>query len=314
MKLKFNIEVRKRRIRHVFHLIKVFLLYENKITPWLYLRLCKLHLIKPYMIIYVDGGICSQMHQYLLGCYYAEQGMKVAYDLGWYRRDGFDINHVFERKFEFCEMWPNHPFEVASEEKVTFYASLFQVQRNEMHFPLAVAPPKYFGGYYCFDDDKTYGELLRKVFPLELCKTPNKSNPVVEWEGTKCAVHVRRGDLAKMDVGVYGKVTEDYFRKAMAFVKDRYDKVCFYFFSDEIDWVEQKLVLYCADDEYVLMKGNKAWEDLCFMAYCDCFISSQGSAGKMAAMMNGKGMLIINDDPHDEVWSKRYDHTITIAN
>lgn len=140
----------KRHIRHILHVIKCKLLYENKVTPVIYRLLCKLHFIKPYIVIYVDGGICSQMHQYLLGRYYADKGMNVAYDLGWYKRNGMDNNGVFERKFEFCDMWPCHLFEVASQEMVTFYSRVFHVQRNGMHFPLEVQPPKYLGGYYFF--------------------------------------------------------------------------------------------------------------------------------------------------------------------
>lgn len=85
-----------------------------------------------------------------------------------------------------------------------------------------------------------------------------------------------------------------------------------FFFSDELDWVEQNLLGMVGDSSYELMWGNKAWEDLCLMAYCDCFISSQGSAGKVAAMMNGKGLLIVGNDPHDAIWKERYDNTVVI--
>ena len=304
----------KRKIRHIFHVIKCFLLYENKVTPWIYLRLCKLHIVKPYVLIYVDGGIRSQMHQYLLGRYYAEKGMNVAYDLGWYKRNGMDNNGIFERKFEFCEMWPNLPFEIATDEKVTFYNRVFPVKREGMHFPLEVNAPKYFGGYYRFDDEKAYGVLFKKYFSLDKCRPVEKSGLITNGEGIKCAVHVRRGDLANMDDYFYGKVTLDYFRRAMDYVRSVFDNVRFYFFSDELDWVEKNLIQFCRDGEYELMKGNKAWEDMALMAHCDCVISSQGSGGKAAALINGKGLLVISDDPHDAVWKERYNHTVVIEN
>ena len=125
---------------------------------------------------------------------------------------------------------------------------------------------------------------------------------------------MRRGDLANMDDYFYGKVTLDYFRRAMDYVRSVFDNVRFYFFSDELDWVEKNLIQFCRDGEYELMKGNKAWEDMALMAHCDCVISSQGSGGKAAALINGKGLLVISDDPHDAVWKERYNHTIVIEN
>ena len=129
------------RIRHFLHRIKCILLYENKVTPAVYKLLCKLRAIRPVVIFYMDGGICSQMHQYLLGQYYAKQGYHVAFDLGWYQRNGMDNDRRFERIFEFTQMWPTLPFEIASPGKIAFYSRQFHVKRNGMHFPLAVTPP-----------------------------------------------------------------------------------------------------------------------------------------------------------------------------
>lgn len=50
--------------------------------------LVSLKLVKPRIIIYMDGGLCSQMNMWIQGQYYAEQGYPVYYDLDWFRRDG----------------------------------------------------------------------------------------------------------------------------------------------------------------------------------------------------------------------------------
>ena len=109
-------------VRHFLHIIKCKLLYENRITPALYKAGCRLGLFKPEVVIYVDGGICSQMHQYLLGRYYAEQGFRVSYDIGWYARNGKDNNGIHSRIFEFRELWPELPMEIASSSRVAFYS------------------------------------------------------------------------------------------------------------------------------------------------------------------------------------------------
>lgn len=300
-------------IRHVLHVVKCKVLYENRVIPFLYKLGCKFGLFKPYIIVYVDGGICSQMHQYLLGRYYAEQGFRVSYSIGWYARNGKDNDGIHSRIFEFPELWPSLPMEIAPTNQAFFYARVFPVTRDGMHFPLPITPPKYLHGYYFFDDEKAYGEIFRRYYTLQGMAPLDKLPLVEDWSGTKCAVHVRRGDLAKMNDAFYGKVTVDYFRKAMEYVKQQYENVKFFFFSDEIEWVEENLQEFYRDWPHQLVRGNRAFEDLNLMAHCDCFIASQGSAGKTAAMMNGKGLLIVSDDPHDIVWKERYDHTMIIA-
>lgn len=300
-------------VRHFLHVIKCKVLYENRVTPALYKFGCRLGLFRPSIIIYVDGGICSQMHQYLLGRYYAEQGFRVSYAIGWFARNGKDNNGIHSRIFEFPDLWPDLPFEVASSKLVTFYSRVFPVKRNGMHFPLQVEPPCYFHGYYFFDDEKAYGEIFRRYFTLGNAVSMDKLSVVDSWPGSKCAVHVRRGDLAQMNDVFYGKVTVDYFRKAIQYVRDRYENVKFYFFSDEIEWVEENLREYYDDLPYELIRGNRAFEDLNLMAHCDIFVASQGSAGKTAAMMNGNGLLIVSTDPHDAVWKERYENTVIVG-
>lgn len=301
-------------VRHFLHRIKCALLYENRVTPTLYKAGCRLGLFRPYVIIYVDGGICSQMHQYLLGRYYAEKGYRVSYAIGWFQRNGKDNNGIHPRIFEFRELWPDLPFEIASSEKVVFYSRVFPVRRNGMHFPLQVEPPCYFHGYYFFDDEKAYGKIFRRYFKLENAVSMDKFSVIDSWSGPKCAVHVRRGDLAQMNDVFYGRVTVDYFRKAIQYVRERYENVKFFFFSDEIDWVEENLQEYYKDLPHELVRGNRAFEDLNLMAHCDCFVASQGSAGKTAALMNGKGLLVLSADPHDAVWKERYSNIVIIDN
>ena len=300
-------------VRHILHVIKCKVLYENRVTPALYKFGCRLGLFRPSIIIYVDGGICSQMHQYLLGRYYAEQGFRVSYAIGWFARNGKDNNGIHSRFFEFPDLWPDLSFEVASSKLVTFYSRVFPVKRNGMHFPLQVEPPCYFHGYYFFDDEKAYGEIFRRYFTLENAVSTDKLSVVASWPGPKCAVHVRRGDLANMDDTFYGKVTVDYFRKAIRYVRERYQHVKIFFFSDDIESVEENLREYYDDLPHELVRGNRAFEDLNLMAHCDCFVASQGSAGKTAALMNGNGLLIISADPHDVVWTRRYGNTLVIS-
>lgn len=173
----------KNKILAFLVFIKHKLLYENKVSPAIYRFLCKIHILQPYMIIWMDGGICSQMHQYLLGRYYAENGMNVAYDTRFYRFNGLDKNFKLERKFEFQEMWPNLPIKIASDEMLKYYEKVLVVKRDGMHFPLAVEPPQYFNGYYFFDDNRYYGGLFRQFYTARTCSQPLALNVISKWGG-----------------------------------------------------------------------------------------------------------------------------------
>ena len=52
-------------------------------------------LLRTKIVVLMDGGICSQMHQYLLGNLYRKRGFPVCYDLTFYKEWGLDINNEF---------------------------------------------------------------------------------------------------------------------------------------------------------------------------------------------------------------------------
>ena len=183
---------------------------------------------------------------------------------------------------------------------------------NGMFFPLDEKPPIYLGGYYTKYDNKAYSACFRRYFAIESVTMDSEikiTNPRVS-----CAVHVRRGDLAKTDDYFYGKVSVEYFVKSMHYIKQRFPEVKFYFFSDEMEWVEENLIDFCKESKYdfELVKGNKAYKDLMLIASCDHSIASQGSAGKFGAMMNGKGLLLVSNDSHEIEWTQKYENTVVI--
>ena len=45
----------------------------------------KARLVTPKVVVLMDGGICSQMLQYLLGEFFRKRGCKVVYDLSFYK-------------------------------------------------------------------------------------------------------------------------------------------------------------------------------------------------------------------------------------
>ena len=58
------------------------------------------------IIIKMDGGICSQMHFYLIGVILAEKGNNVSFDLKWFDTEGKDLDGKFCRNFDLRKMFP----------------------------------------------------------------------------------------------------------------------------------------------------------------------------------------------------------------
>ena len=253
--------------------------------------LCKMGIKKPTVVIALDGGICSQMFNYIKGARFAETGCKVLYDTRWFLSKGTDLTGLFARDYELPEMFPSLHIQYVSARKAKGWYSRFfkHSQSGGLVNVKDVKRTTYFGSQYAQDKD-----AYARLFPIYFNETTIRQIDV-PWsreEGViHCGVHVRRGDLS-IPRPEYGMVTKDYFPNAIEYVKDHYPHVRFHFFSDEMDWVEQN-ILPRVDIRYDLIKGNKAWQDLALLSKCDIIIASQGSFGRMAAQLRAHAEIIL---------------------
>lgn len=261
--------------------------------------LCSIGLIHPKVIIYMDGGICSQMHVYLCGELYRRSKMDVSYDVYWFEKNGKDLDGKFDRRLEFGEVFPDLPFKSLKGRKAWFYRKFFSVpnQQGLLPEPGSIRKTTYLGGFYHLHPTDEFKVMFQHCFG----KRHHFDIPVhipQFADGTSCAVHIRRGDLANRDAAFYAAnpwykpLPDKYFFDAIQYVSEHYKNVCFYLFSEELDWVEMNLCPYITVP-YQLMRGNKAFEDLALLSECDVVIGSQGSFGKMGARLNGSSDVLI---------------------
>lgn len=257
--------------------------------------LCQLSIKRPIVVVYIDGGICSQMLQYLQGQYYAECGIDVYYDDLWFQTNGKDQFGNMSRDFELTEMWPNLKYQRISKWKRKWYLIFFKANRmnhDRLPEPDTIKHSIYLNGYWDLPEE-TYNNLFCKYFNQHTSNIPQSSlkQPCQDVVG----VHVRRGDLAKGDNPYYGGVTDNYFIRAIEFCNEKFVPKNYIFLSDEPDWVEQNICLHMKLP-YVIVRGNKAWEDLWLLAQCPVIVASQGSFGKVAAKLNPNAALIQCDN------------------
>lgn len=302
-------------MKYVYYAIDLIF---NLIRPILKPIVCLL-MPKKYrneVVVRIDGGICSQIHFYLIGCCFEEKGYRVLYDLNWFRTSGVDILGVHVRNFDLKKMCPYLELEEMPNDIVHYLFSkclksdydYFKVSYGDYSW-INENAPVYMGGYY-HDFPEIYLKMLPKYFKIEKmkeCLDEQNVKILSEIEGSQSvAIHVRRGDLANYNT-VYGvPCSIDYFVKAVNLFTD--DNVRFFIFSDDPLWCTNELLKYLPlDKDYKLVDINasdKGYMDLVLMSYCTHTITSKGSLGKYSAMMNRteSRIVVLNDDKTEYMW------------
>lgn len=149
----------------------------------------------------------------------------------------------------------------------------------------------YLDPYADFKNNEWVTNAFRRYFPIvDADKSSLPNLPV--WKGKKCAVHVRRGDMSYVNFVGYDNPI-GYFVDAMKYVQKKYSNVKFFLFSDELKWVQDKLVPFVKGMDIELESGNTGYVDLLLAAQCEIIIASQGTMGRMAGLLNLDSELIL---------------------
>lgn len=301
------------------------LLYSFKSNViWLLYKLALVKVDNNRLIIRIDGGICSQMHFYLIGQLFAEKGYVVEYDLEWYDKS-IHRTDVYARNFDLASAFPYLNFKKCSiiysliyKKRYCHYNDINDVLNDLKYMDLV--PPAILTGYYR-DPINIYSELFSKYFHYDesifdlnnrriykgIC---NKENAI--------AIHVRRGDLANYNSFYGNPVSSKYFFEAINFMNSKYGECFFYFFSDEPNWVEQNLIPQLPlSGNFELLQNNgsdKGYIDLFLIAACRAQITSKGSFGKYGYILNQHEdkILIVSKDDQILNWGKYLSSVIVI--
>ena len=255
----------------------------------------RLGISRPKVIIYMDGGICSQMSMYLRGQYFKDVAV-VLYDTTWFELFGKDLDGRFDRKLELKELFPTLEFKTVSLKQKRFYKMFYSYPHNNGYLPepRTIRRTTYFGGYFDMKPEDIK-QLFLCCYNAENMRVPDVHLPddlTLGNQYTNVAVHVRRGDLANREDEWYKKVPDSYFFNAVNYVKEHFPNVRLFLFSDEPEWVEENLCPQFTATPYHIIRGNKAYEDLFLISLCDVVIASQGSFGVWGARLNGHSVLI----------------------
>lgn len=285
----------------------------------LYKKALKYNFVTPKVIVLMDGGICSQMNQYLLGRIFEEKGYEVLYDLSFYEEWGTDMNYQFVRNFDLLKAFSYLRLKAASKLAVSVYKKKYFNSGNitdgiiEDFTYMEREPPVYLGGYYHVPS-AAWLSGFRSVFRVDPSVLDEQNRLLYAEIGERVcpvAVHVRRGDLT-VEIPSYGKpVSTQYFQSAISKLQGESKFLFFYFFSDEPDWVSNVLLpqleLTEENSKVVSINGSdKGYMDLFLIASCKHQITSQGTLGKYGALLgdNPDKLVILADDKVEYHWKE----------
>lgn len=286
----------------------------------IYKILTAANLISPKVIVVMDGGVCSQMNQYLLAHCYAKKGLHVCFDLSFFEKWGSDLNYHFVRNFDLLKAFPYLPLKKASETRINDYRrKCYVIGNNTMghrrlddYSFLQYKSPLYLAGYYQLPPN-LFLEAFHSCFQLtpKILNKPNRQLcDEIRNQSSAIAVHVRRGDL-KSEVFAYGKpATLEYFQRAIRFFQERVSTPYFYFFSDEPDWVAEELTPKLSlENNFKVVNINGSdcgYMDLYLIAYCKHQITSKGTLGKYGALLTDcpEKYVVLCDDITEYGWKE----------
>ena len=262
----------------------------------------------------MDGGLCSQMFEYTIGELLKANGFDVKFDLSWFENCGRDVLGKDARFFEIKKLYPKLLIKKASPLCIFRFKSEYRCNGDDFESIMAEKRNIYFLN----DVPRKYpreklAEIAKKVFCNPIAPR-DKANVLVAEEIVNdpysCAVHVRRGDLANPDIAMksgYGKcVSEDYYKNAVSIMKSLVPNARFYFFSDDLPFVKEKLLPLFGEIKYRIVDENIStvlngggYKDFYLITLCRHQICSLGSFGIEAAKLNKNKNKIVISPPRD---------------
>lgn len=253
-------------------------------------------------IVSFSGGLGNQMFQYALLRNLDVLGKNVMADLEKYARIGimeFQLTDVFENiRLKLC----------TEEQKNEVIKKNMEVKNKPQKFIRYIDSLKY-GGTRKADlsllditsgvidglhQTYRFAERIRDIllddFRFNSLHEKKLSILREEMMNEKAvSIHIRRGDyLLEKNKWRYGEIcTREYYINAINYIKEKVGHCIFYFFSNDIEWVEQNYKM--EDAVYVekkMFEDYKDWYDMYLMSICEHNIIANSTFSWWGAWLN----------------------------
>ncbi len=240
------------------------------------------------MHIIFTGGLGNQMFEYAFLLALRSRGHKVVVDTSYYgvvkMHNGYELDRVFGIQERVVNRQGLHiwwlrclnkfrPRFLYMADKLTFTPSSIEI------------PGKYIWGYW--QDERYFKDIENVVRDIYKFRDIDDYNQAIAQEmANKCSVslHIRRGDYAEFGMTL---MKDEYYQKAVEYVKKKIDNPYFYIFSDDANvakGIAEKMGI-C----YALVshnRGNDSYKDMYLMSQCKHNIIANSSFSWWGAWLN----------------------------
>ena len=276
--------------------------------------LIKVGLLDKFVLVRTDGGLCSQMHFFMIGNYFEKHGYKVKYTLEWFRTNGRDMNGQYVYNFDLQKAFPTLNVRIANRVETFFYGvfSFYNdyFDKSKLYDWLTLTPPVFLKGYYNTPAEWYSG--FRDLFPVNFSVLDEANLYVlkeIQSKDNTVAVHVRLGDLSGYNPAYGYPAPVSYFKEAIRYIEQRKGKCFYYFFSVDPKWVADNLVPQLGIDgncHIVDLNGSeKGYMDAILISACNNQITSKGSLGKYGGFLSIETdniITVVDDEYERHVW------------
>ena len=260
------------------------------------------------LIIKMNGGLGNQLQQYALYEKMKSMGKDVKLDISWF---GKDYGKALKRDLE-LDYFPNVSYEACSSEELKQVGerSLFRKVFEKLHLvdsKLYVEHQMYDEKIFQMDNkvlegywacEAYYEDILpqlrqKLVFP----KSNNPKNLKMEEKMGACnavSLHIRRGDyLTPGNKEMFGGIcTEEYYEKALSYMKEKVKDAHFFVFSDDPTYAKEKY----QGEEYTIVDinhGRDSFFDVYLMSCCRHHICANSTFSFWGARLNPNSDKIV---------------------
>lgn len=258
------------------------------------------------IIINIIGGLGNQMFMYAYAKALEQRGYEVKMDISGFEtyrlHDGYGLDKY------------NISLPVATKKEVARYYKrdfLAKVLRklgkrdknvlidDNLAFNkkwLEIEDDRYIIGYF---QSERYFIDIRDLLLKEFAIRDNLSSYTADMKQkigiskNSCSIHIRRGDyLVGNNINIHGLIGLEYYINSIEFLKQKRDDICFFVFSDDMEWTKENLGLQNA----IFVDSNSKrppHEDIYLMSICQDNIIANSSFSWWGAWLNQNSNKVV---------------------
>ena len=256
------------------------------------------------IIVRLSGGLGNQMFQYAAGLSLAiARKSKLYLDISWfqkisaettkraYRLDVLAISADIAKTTQIGSLAaPSAIRRLFDRRKPYFQKNIYHEPHfhYDPNFPKASSDVILDGHWQSEAYFKGISRNIRQDFAIAAPMLPDTAAVAQRTSSSNSvSLHVRRGDYVKdpKTFTYHGTCEPDYYRKAIAHLKERIGEMEIFVFSDDIDWVKENIRSEFPMT-FVNHPGRQDYEDLYLMSLCRHNIIANSSFSWWGAWLN----------------------------